>query len=55
MQLAASMGRAISPISAVVLATTQLAGISPFQILKRNLLPMLIALAWILSSKLATA
>ncbi len=39
MQLSASMGRAISPISGVVIATAEIAGVTPLQIVKRNFIP----------------
>jgi DcuC family C4-dicarboxylate transporter len=40
MQLAASMGRAVSPVAGVLIATAQIAGISTLDIVKRNLIPM---------------
>lgn len=43
MQLASSMGRACSPIAAVVIATSKIAGIDPFKVAKRNLIPLLIS------------
>lgn len=39
MQLSASMGRALSPISGVVIATAEIAGVTPLQIVKRNFIP----------------
>lgn len=42
MQLSASMGRAISPISGVVIATAEIAGVTPFQIVKRNFIPVIL-------------
>ena len=48
MQLAASMGRATSPISAVVLACSQLAHISSFKVFQRNILPMFGTLVFII-------
>lgn len=41
MQLAASMGRAISPVSGVLIATAQIAGLTPMDIVKRNLIPLI--------------
>jgi len=40
MQLAASLGRAISPIAGVIIATSELAGLTSFQLARRNLLPL---------------
>ena len=40
MQLASSMGRATSPISGVVIATAEIAQVSPFDLAKRNLIPL---------------
>lgn len=45
MQLASSMGRAVSPISGVVIATSGIAGVNPLDVARRNALPMAIALA----------
>ena len=45
MQLASSMGRAASPISGVVIATSGIAGVNPLDVARRNALPMAIALA----------
>ncbi|MDF1572480.1 MAG: C4-dicarboxylate transporter DcuC [Bacteroidales bacterium] len=44
MQLASSMGRATSPISGVVIATSEIAGVSPFDLAKRNFIPLVSAL-----------
>lgn len=41
MQLAASMGRAISPVSGVLIATAQIAGLTSMDIVKRNLIPLI--------------
>ncbi len=46
MQLASSMGRACSPIAAVVIATSKIAGIDPFKVAKRNLIPLVIGAAF---------
>lgn len=40
MQLSSSMGRAVSPISGVVVAISEIAGVSPFQLAKRNVIPL---------------
>ncbi|MBB3698620.1 C4-dicarboxylate transporter DcuC [Flammeovirga yaeyamensis] len=44
MQLASSMGRATSPIAGVIIATSDLAGISSFDLAKRNLIPLITGL-----------
>ena len=48
MQLAATMGRTISPVAGVLIATADLAGISSLDIVKRNLIPVAIALVLML-------
>lgn len=40
MQLASSLGRATSPIAGVIIATAEIAGITPNQVAKRNLIPL---------------
>ncbi len=40
MQLSASMGRATSPIAGVIIATAEIAGISTFDLAKRNMIPL---------------
>ena len=40
MQLASSMGRAASPIAGIVIAISEIAGVSSFDLAKRNLIPM---------------
>lgn len=40
MQLASSLGRAISPISGVVIASSEIAKISSFRLARRNVLPL---------------
>lgn len=40
MQLSASMGRAVSPIAGVIIATAKIADVSPFELAKRNLIPL---------------
>ena len=44
MQLAASMGRAVSPVAGVLIATAQIAGLNSIDIVKRNLIPMVTTL-----------
>jgi DcuC family C4-dicarboxylate transporter len=48
MQLASSMGRAASPISGVVIATSGIAGVNPLDVARRNALPMAVALVLML-------
>jgi DcuC family C4-dicarboxylate transporter len=40
MQLASSLGRATSPIAGVIIATAEIAGITPYKLAKRNLIPL---------------
>lgn len=40
MQLSSSMGRAVSPIAGVIIAISEIAGVSTFDVAKRNLLPL---------------
>ena len=44
MNFAASMGRTISPVAGVIIATAEIAGVTTLQLVKRNLIPMLAAL-----------
>ena len=44
MNLAASMGRTVSPVAGVLIATAEIAEVSTFQIVKRNLIPLCVAL-----------
>lgn len=44
MQLAASMGRAISPVSGVLIATAEIAGLTSMDIVKRNIIPLSVTL-----------
>ena len=44
MNLAASMGRTVSPISGVLIATSQIAKVSTFEIVKRNIIPFILSL-----------
>ena len=39
MNLSASMGRTVSPISGVLIAVSELAGVSPIDLVKRNAIP----------------
>ncbi len=48
MQLASSMGRATSPISGVVIATAEIAQVSPFDLAKRNFIPQVSILLFML-------
>ena len=44
MQLASSMGRAASPIAGVIIAVAEVAGVSPNDLAKRNIIPLTTAL-----------
>jgi DcuC family C4-dicarboxylate transporter len=44
MQLAASMGRTVSPVSGVLIATAEIAKVTPIAIAKRNIIPLTVAL-----------
>ena len=44
MQLAATMGRTVSPVAGVLIATADLAGLTSIEIVKRNLIPVAVAL-----------
>ena len=44
MQLSASMGRTVSPVSGVLIATAEIAKVSSIDIVKRNLIPLVVAL-----------
>jgi DcuC family C4-dicarboxylate transporter len=48
MQLAASMGRAVSPVSGVLIATAEVAGLTSMDIVKRNLIPLSVTLFFML-------
>jgi len=48
MQFASSMGRATSPIAGVIIATAEIAGITPYQLAKRNLIPLTSLLVFML-------
>ena len=51
-QLSTSMGRTVSPISGVIIAIAEIAGVSPFDLTKRNAIPMVVALIFMLLFKL---
>jgi C4-dicarboxylate transporter, DcuC family len=40
MNLAASMGRTVSPVAGIIIATGEIAGVSPLEIVKRNIIPL---------------
>lgn len=44
MQFSASMGRTVSPVAGVIIAVADIAGVTTFQIVKRNLIPLVVAL-----------
>jgi C4-dicarboxylate transporter, DcuC family len=48
MNLSASMGRALSPLAGVILATAEIAGVSSMAIVKRNLIPISLSLLTLL-------
>jgi len=48
MQLAASMGRSVSPIAGVVIATSELAGVSTLDVVRRTAIPLGLGLAFLL-------
>ncbi|MFY9241476.1 MAG: C4-dicarboxylate transporter DcuC [Polaribacter sp.] len=45
MQLSASMGRTVSPVAGVIIATAEIAKVTTIDIVKRNLIPLAVALA----------
>jgi DcuC family C4-dicarboxylate transporter len=45
MNLAASMGRTVSPVAGVIIAAADLAGVTTIAIVKRNFIPLTVALA----------
>lgn len=49
MQLSASMGRTVSPVAGVIIAVSEIAGVSTLQIVKRNLIPLGVALVIMLT------
>jgi DcuC family C4-dicarboxylate transporter len=50
MQLSASMGRTVSPVAGVIIATAEIANVTTLAIVKRNLIPLVVALAFMLIS-----
>lgn len=48
MQLSASMGRTVSPVAGVLIAVSEIAGVSTLEIVKRNLIPLIVALVTML-------
>ena len=44
MNLAASMGRTVSPVSGVLIATSEIAKVAPIQVVRRNIIPLLVGL-----------
>ncbi len=44
MNFAASLGRTVSPVAGVIIATADIAGVTTIQIVKRNLIPLITAL-----------
>jgi DcuC family C4-dicarboxylate transporter len=48
MNLSASMGRTVSPVAGVIIATSEIAGVSPLDIVKRNIIPLVVALVFLL-------
>jgi C4-dicarboxylate transporter, DcuC family len=44
MQLSASMGRTVSPVAGLIIAVSEIAGVTTLQIVKRNIIPLTVAL-----------
>lgn len=44
MQLSASMGRTVSPVAGIIIAVSEIAGVTTLQIVKRNFIPLTVAL-----------
>ncbi|TYP97421.1 DcuC family C4-dicarboxylate transporter [Tenacibaculum adriaticum] len=44
MQLSASMGRTVSPVAGVIIAVSEIAGVTTLAIVKRNFIPLIVAL-----------
>ena len=44
MQLSASMGRTVSPVAGIIVAVSEIAGVTTLQIVKRNSIPLTVAL-----------
>lgn len=50
MQLSASMGRTVSPVAGVIIATAEIAKVSTIAIVRRNIIPLSVALIFMLIS-----
>lgn len=50
MHFAASIARSVSPITAVIVVTANLGGVSPFDLVKRTAIPMAIAMIVMLAT-----
>ena len=48
MQMSASIGRSVSPIASVIIAVSDIAGVSPFDLVKRNMIPVVSTLFFML-------
>lgn len=44
MQLSASMGRTVSPVAGIIIAVSEIAGVTSLEIVKRNIIPLTVAL-----------
>ena len=53
MQLASGIARSVSPITAVIVAVCGISGVSPFLVVRRTFLPMLVGLIVLLISNMA--
>ena len=47
-QFSASLGRSVSPIAGAIIAIAEIAGVSPFDLAKRNVIPMVATLIFML-------
>ncbi len=52
MHFAASIARSMSPITAVIVVTASLGNISPFDLVKRTAIPMIVAMIVMVSTSL---
>ncbi|MEG0807542.1 MAG: C4-dicarboxylate transporter DcuC, partial [Alistipes sp.] len=48
MQMSAGLGRSVSPIASVIIAVSDIAGVSAFDVMKRNLIPVVSTLIFML-------
>lgn len=48
MQLASSMGRTVSPVSGIVIAVSEIAGVTALEIVKRNIIPLVVTLLFLM-------